>query len=42
MVAATREALGDDAFDLEWREGHAMTLEDAVRYALESCGTPGT
>jgi hypothetical protein len=42
VAAAARAALGDVAFDLAWREGHAMTLEEAVRYALESCGTPGT
>jgi hypothetical protein len=28
-------------FDQAWREGHAMTLEEAVRYALETCGIPG-
>jgi len=33
-VAATRVALGDDGFDEAWREGSAMTLDDAVRYAL--------
>jgi non-specific serine/threonine protein kinase len=37
QVAAARAALGDDAaFDLAWREGRAMTLEHAVRYALET------
>jgi tetratricopeptide (TPR) repeat protein len=34
MAAATREALGDDAFDRAWREGGAMELEEVVRYAL--------
>jgi tetratricopeptide (TPR) repeat protein len=29
-----RLALGDDAFDRAWREGHAMGLEEAVCYAL--------
>ncbi|HWZ72228.1 MAG TPA: tetratricopeptide repeat protein [Casimicrobiaceae bacterium] len=33
-VATTRVALGDDGFDEAWREGSAMTLDDAVRYAL--------
>jgi len=33
-AAAARAALGDDAFDQAWREGSAMDLEDAVRYAL--------
>src|SRR6266446_3324243 len=34
VAAATRAALGDDAFDQAWREGGAMELEEAVRYAL--------
>jgi predicted ATPase len=34
LVAATREAFGDDAFDQAWREGSAMDLENAVRYTL--------
>jgi len=34
VAAATRAALGDDAFDQARREGSAMTLDDAVRYAL--------
>ena len=35
-VAAARESLGDDkAFDRAWQEGRAMTLEQAVAYALE-------
>jgi non-specific serine/threonine protein kinase len=34
VAAATRAALGDDAFDQAWREGSAMTLDDAVHYAL--------
>ena len=33
-VATTRVALGEDAFDEAWSEGSAMTLDDAVRYAL--------
>ena len=35
VAAATRAALGDDAFDQAWREGSAMDLEEAVRYALD-------
>ena len=31
---ATRTALGDEAFDAAWVEGAAMTLEEAVEYAL--------
>src|SRR6202008_3992727 len=34
-VAAARVALGEDAFDKAWSEGSAMTLDEAVRYALE-------
>jgi hypothetical protein len=26
--------LGEDAFDKAWNEGSAMTLDEAVRYAL--------
>jgi non-specific serine/threonine protein kinase len=36
VAAAARTALGDAAFDQAWREGSAMELEDAVRYALNS------
>ncbi len=35
-VAGARTALGDDAaFDRAWREGRAMTLEEAAEYALK-------
>ena len=34
LAAAARAALGDAAFDQAWREGSAMDLEEAVRYAL--------
>ena len=35
QLAATRAAIGDDAaFDLAWNEGGAMTLEQAIEYAL--------
>jgi non-specific serine/threonine protein kinase len=33
-IAAARAALGDDAFERAWAEGRAMTLDEAVRYAL--------
>lgn len=33
-VATARTSGGDTAFDLSWRDGSAMTLEQAVRYAL--------
>jgi hypothetical protein len=33
-LAGARLALGDDAFDQAWREGGAMDLDEAVRYAL--------
>ena len=42
VAAATRAALGDDAFDQAWREGSAMELEDAVRYALNGRSTANT
>jgi hypothetical protein len=41
-VEPTRAALGDDAFDQAWREGRAMDLEDAVRYALDGQVAEGT
>jgi predicted ATPase/DNA-binding winged helix-turn-helix (wHTH) protein len=34
VAAAARAALGDAAFDQAWREGGAMDLEQALRYAL--------
>ena len=35
-VAAARTVLGDDAaFDLAWHEGRAMSMDQAVKYALE-------
>lgn len=33
--AAARAALGENAFRAVWEEGQAMTLEQAVKYALE-------
>jgi hypothetical protein len=33
--ADARAALGDEAFDAAWAEGRAMTLEQAVAYALD-------
>jgi len=41
-LAQARLTLGDDAFDLAWREGNAMELEDAVRYALNRRAAGGT
>jgi non-specific serine/threonine protein kinase len=35
-VASTRAALGDAAFDAALAEGQAMTLEQAIEYALDS------
>ena len=35
QVAATREALGEQAFTAIWSEGGAMTLEQAIAYAQE-------
>jgi hypothetical protein len=34
MEAAARERLGDAAFAAAWAEGRAMTLEQAIAYAL--------
>jgi hypothetical protein len=33
-VAATRAALAKESFDAAWAEGRAMTLEQAIEYAL--------
>ena len=37
-LEVSRATLGDDAFAAAWAEGQAMTLEQAVNYALS--GTP--
>lgn len=42
VAAATRAVLGDDAFDQAWREGGAMELEEAVRYAMNGRATRHT
>ena len=34
-TALLREALGDAGFEAAWRDGRAMSLDQAVRYALE-------
>jgi predicted ATPase/class 3 adenylate cyclase len=34
-VALLREALGDAAFEAAWNEGRALTVDQAVRYALD-------
>jgi predicted ATPase/DNA-binding winged helix-turn-helix (wHTH) protein len=39
VLSDVRATLGADAFELAWREGYAMTLDEAVRYALD--GTAG-
>jgi len=41
VAAVTRVTLGDDAFDRAWREGGAMELEQAVRYALNDQASEG-
>jgi hypothetical protein len=33
-IAAVRAVLGDDVFRAAWAEGRAMTLEQAIEYAL--------
>ena len=35
-----RAQLGDAAFDEAWEEGQAMTLEDAVKHALDATNSP--
>jgi predicted ATPase/DNA-binding XRE family transcriptional regulator len=35
-TAAAREALGEEAFEAAWAEGHAMPLEDAITVALNN------
>jgi predicted ATPase/DNA-binding CsgD family transcriptional regulator len=39
IFAAARDALGEAAFEEAWRRGRAMTLEQAVEYALRSLET---
>jgi hypothetical protein len=34
-IATIRAALGEAAFEAAWAEGRAMTLEQAVAYALD-------
>ena len=42
-VDSARARLSSDAFDQAWNEGHALTLDEAVRYALEdSSSSPGS
>lgn len=36
LIAQAREQLGEAAFAAKWAEGRAMTMEQAVAYALES------
>jgi hypothetical protein len=40
QMAALQERLGDDAFAAAWAEGRAMSLEEAVRLALEEQNSP--
>jgi non-specific serine/threonine protein kinase len=41
-IASARASFGNDAaFDLAWREGHAMTLEQALEYALQEQSADG-
>ena len=39
-VAAMRAGLGEEAFAAAWATGRAMTLEQAIAYALDEPGTP--
>ena len=41
-IASARASFGNDtAFDLAWQEGHAMTLEQAIEYALQEQSADG-
>jgi hypothetical protein len=41
-IASARAALGNDiAFDLAWQEGQAMTMEQAIEYALQEQSADG-
>ena len=39
-VASTRSRLGEEVFDGAWAEGRAMTLEQAIEYALKAGTRP--
>jgi predicted ATPase/DNA-binding SARP family transcriptional activator len=39
VVAAAQAALGEEAFTAAWAEGRAMTLEQAIAYAVEDAPT---
>ena len=34
-IASARSQLGDETFEQVWQEGRAMSLEQAIAYALE-------
>jgi predicted ATPase/class 3 adenylate cyclase/Tfp pilus assembly protein PilF len=37
-ISAVRSGMGEEAWEAAWRKGRAMTLEEAVSYALEGNG----
>jgi len=37
-MSAVRSGMGEQAWEEAWRKGRAMTLEEAVAYALEENG----
>src|SRR5262249_25651469 len=39
VVAAARQALGEEAFASAWAAGHTLALEQAISLALEPSGT---
>jgi hypothetical protein len=41
-VATVHELLGEAAFAKVWAEGRAMTVEQAIAYALAESGQPGS
>jgi hypothetical protein len=36
IITTARSALGEEAFNAAWSEGRAMTLEQAVAYAIDT------
>jgi hypothetical protein len=38
-VTSARSSLGEEAFQMAWQKGQAMTMEQAVEYALEPSAT---
>ncbi len=41
LPAGARAALGEEAFDIAWKEGRGMTLDQAIQKALAIGGEVG-